>query len=96
MDFPYFVNEIRLFEQLNRKFTRFVELDLAEDWFYSKQYTSGMYFLETQRFIRPDMNYELKEQVAKGKKYWLVTGAQGAGKTTVAKYMAEQYGMKLI
>lgn len=32
----------------------------------------------------------------KTKKYWVVTGAQGAGKTTVAKFLALRYGLQLI
>lgn len=55
-----------------------------------------MYFLETQRYLRPDLGYELKEQIKESKKYWIITGAQGVGKTTVSKYMAERYGLKLI
>lgn len=63
---------------------------------YCREYCSGMYFLETQRYLRPDLGYELKEQMRSSKKYWIITGAQGVGKTTVSKYMAERYGLKLI
>ena len=32
----------------------------------------------------------------KTRKYWVITGAQGVGKTTVAKYLASRYGLQLI
>lgn len=47
-----------------------------------------MYFLETQRFLRPDTNYELQSQLKQKIKYWVVNGPQGGGKTTVSKYLA--------
>lgn len=96
IDFPYHVNEVRLFENINRKFTKFIELDPCEDYMYSKQYTSNMYFLETQRRIQPSMEYSLEEQLQTSKRYWVIIGPQGCGKTTVAKFMAEKYGLEMI
>ena len=45
VDFPWHANEFRIFEYVNRKFNRFVDLDPDHEYMYSTNYTSNIYFL---------------------------------------------------
>lgn len=44
----------------------------------------------------PNKNMALKYQLQKKIQYWVVQGAIGSGKTTVAKHFAQQFGFKFI
>lgn len=87
---------MRIFENVNRKFSHFVDLDPAREYMYNNNYTSNMYFLQTQRRVHPSLDYPLVNQVKNTKKYWIVTGPQGVGKSTVSKYLQQQYGLAYI
>ena len=45
VDFPWHTNEVRVFENINRKFSRFVDLDPEREYMYSSIYSSNIYFL---------------------------------------------------
>jgi hypothetical protein len=45
VDFPWHTNEIRVFENINRKFSHFVDLDPEREYMYSSIYSSNIYFL---------------------------------------------------
>ena len=42
------------------------------------------------------MKNSLKDELSEKANYWVVGGASGSGKTTIAKYIADQFGFKFI
>lgn len=59
-DFPWRVRDFITIENMNRKFTYFVDLVRPHKYKYSKEYSSQIYFLETQRRISPTEDLTLK------------------------------------
>ena len=57
---------------------------------------SKVYFLEERKVIKANTAYPLADQLSPKASYWVVGGASGSGKTTVAKYISEQFGYKMI
>lgn len=57
---------------------------------------SKVYFLEERKVIKANTSYPLADQLSPKASYWVVGGASGSGKTTVAKYISEQFGYKMI
>ncbi len=55
-----------------------------------------MYFLQNQLRITPNSEKPLEGYLNSSINYWLVHGVAGSGKTTVAKFLAKEYGFKLI
>lgn len=96
VDFPWHANEVRVFENVNRRFSWFVDLDPEHEYMYSSVYSSNMYFLETQRRIHPNLEYPLINQIEQTRRYWAVVGPQGVGKTTVSKYLETQYQLNYV
>ena len=45
VDFPWHIPEVRAFENINRKFSCFVDLDPEREYMYSTLYSSNIYFL---------------------------------------------------
>jgi broad-specificity NMP kinase len=39
------------------------------------------------------LDFPLINQIEQSRRYWIVVGAPGSGKTTVAKYLENQYQM---
>jgi len=55
-----------------------------------------MYFLQNQKRIVPNLQKPLNNYLNSSINYWLVNGPVGSGKTTVAKFLVNEYGFKLI
>ena len=55
-----------------------------------------MYFLDEQKRLTPNTNYPLKDQIKEKLLYWIVNGPTFAGKSTVSKYLSNEFGYKLI
>lgn len=83
-------------ENLNRKIDAFVELSPLDKYSYNKTYSTPFYFKESQKFICPNHNIPLKDQLQPSVEYWLVAGPAGSGKTSLAKYMISEFGLKHI
>jgi replication-associated recombination protein RarA len=67
-----------------------------EEYKYSEEYSKEIYFLEEQKRIVPEYDLSLKEQLEKQAEYWILNGPGTCGKTAIAKYIASEFGFKLI
>lgn len=65
----------------------YIDLCEKEHYRYEKTFKSPCYFLETQRWIKPNKNNSLYQELAVKTDYWIVSGPLGSGKTTVAKFI---------
>ena len=63
---------------------------------FLKDFTTPMYFLQNQLRIIPNTQKPLQNYLNSSINYWLVNGPSGSGKTTVAKFLASEFGFKLI
>ena len=94
--FPTQANEFIYLENVNRKFDRFIDLSDLDHYPYSEPHLSQIYFLEQKKLFRPNTKNALKDELSPKANYWVVGGASGSGKTTIAKYIADQFGYKFI
>ena len=74
----------------------FIDLSDPAKYEFNKTYSAQLYFLETQRLVRANKNLPLKSELEPKVDYWLVTGAIGSGKSSVAKYISTEFGFKLL
>lgn len=86
-DFPFTLDEFIELENVNRKITWYVDLSTNDQYRFEKTFTPATYFLESGRWIRPNKNNSLATEMQEKVEYWIVGGAIGSGKTTVAKYL---------
>ena len=56
----------------------------------------SIFFLETHKRKHFQQNVSFEQQFRSTVKYFIISGAQGVGKTSVAKYMCANYGFKHI
>lgn len=77
-----------MFEKLNRPFTYFVDLTNCDNYEFSHEYISPIYYLENQKRINPNTDNTLAEELCEKVSYWLVNGPGTCGKTAAAKYIA--------
>lgn len=94
--FPTQANEFIYIENVNRKFDKFIDLSNLDNYQYSEPHLSQIYFLENKKLFRPNTKNPLKDELSEKTNYWVVGGASGSGKTTIAKYIADQFGFKFI
>lgn len=86
--YPWALQDIIEMEKVSRKISLFVDLTDASAYTYNKTYFTLFYFLENQKYIRPNKHNSLKSELEPKIEYWLITGATGAGKSSVAKQLA--------
>lgn len=96
IDYPWFTSEFINLENYNRKISYYVDLTRPEKYKYAKEYSSPIYYLENQVRIAPSFDLSLKEELSNQAEYWVVNGPGTCGKTSVAKYIAAEFGFKLI
>ena len=74
----------------------FADCSLPEKYEPSFNQNAPIYFLETHRRKQFDSNVCFEQQFKTSTKYFIIAGAQGVGKSSVAKYMCANYGFKHI
>ena len=82
-------------ENLNRKVDKFVDLCNPANYQYTEIGSSSTYFLECQKRIKPNLNNSLANELSESVHYWVIGGASGSGKSTVAEYISKQFNYKL-
>lgn len=95
-DFPFETRDFVELENINRKITYFIDLNDPKKHEYSKVYSAAIYFLETQRRLFPSMNQSLYVDLQAKSPYWIVNGSGTCGKTSVAKFLSNEFGFRYI
>ena len=95
-DFPFTLDEFIELENANRKVSTYIDLSTPDQYRFEKSYTPATYFLETDRLLKPNKNNCLASELSEKVDYWIVSGAIGSGKTTVAKHIQNEFGFKMI
>ena len=88
--------EFQEFESMNRELSHYVDLTNIGNYKYTSDFTSSIFYLQQQKRLSPNTQNTLKEELNEKVQYWIVNGPGTCGKTTVSKYMSEEFGFKHI